>query len=60
MGVGSKKDDGKEVQLAFRVPAELLEAIDAEVEKLRGKQPGMKINRSDVVRQILYKALVRK
>ena len=47
---------GNDFQLALRIPHELLAAIDAEVERLRGERPGARIQRSDVVREILLRA----
>ncbi len=48
----------KEVQLGLRVPRALIDAIDAEVARLRGERPGARINRSDAVREILYQVLI--
>jgi hypothetical protein len=50
----------EDVQLAIRIPRELMKAIDAEVKKRSAEQPALKINKSDVVRQILYDALIRR
>jgi hypothetical protein len=50
----------EDVQLAFRIPRELMKALGAEVKKRSAEQPGLKINRSDVVRQILFEALIRR
>ena len=47
-----------EVQITFRAPPDLTEAIDREVERLAAEQPGQKITRSDVVRSILYRTLL--
>ncbi len=54
-----RRDGGaKEVQLALRVPRQLIAAIDAEVERLRQERPGARVNRSDAVREILFQALL--
>jgi hypothetical protein len=45
-----------EHQLALRVPAELLEAIDAEVERVKRARPGARVQRSDIVREALMRA----
>lgn len=58
MAGGKSKQSHKEAQLALRVPEELMEAIDAEVERLRDERPGSRINRSDAVREILYQVLL--
>lgn len=47
-----------DTQITFRSPADLTAAIDAEVERLRAERPGETIGRSDVVRSILYRALL--
>jgi hypothetical protein len=43
-------------QLALRIPSELLEAIDAEVERVKAARPGARVQRSDVVREALMRA----
>jgi len=45
-------------QLAVRVSDELLAAIDAEVERLRAARAGARVQRSDAVREILFRALL--
>lgn len=45
-----------ENQLALRVSAELLAAIDAEVERVKQERPGARVQRSDVVREALMRA----
>lgn len=47
----------KEERIGVRLPAWLLEAIDAEAERLRAERPGSEVNRSDVVRELLARAL---
>lgn len=49
---------GGEHQLAVRISAELLEALDEEVARLRAERPGAKVQRSDAVREILYQVLI--
>src|SRR5688572_17360229 len=51
-------EDRADHQLAIRVPAELIDAIDEEVERLRLERPGSKVQRSDAVREILYLVLI--
>ncbi|MDB4971144.1 MAG: hypothetical protein JWN44_6833 [Myxococcales bacterium] len=46
-------------QLALRVPAELIAAIDAEVERVKSERPGARVQRSDVVREALMRAFFR-
>jgi hypothetical protein len=46
------------VAIALRVPEELAEAIDREIERLSKERPGAMIHRSDVVREILHRALM--
>lgn len=46
------------VAIALRVPEELADAIDAEIERLTKERPGALIHRSDVVREILHRALL--
>lgn len=45
------------VPLSIRVDAELMKAIDAEMLKLRRERPGANIRRSDVVRELCWRAL---
>lgn len=51
-------EDSNDHQLAVRVPVELIQALDDEVERLRLERPGAKVQRSDAVREILYQALI--
>jgi hypothetical protein len=44
-------------QLAFRVPASMLEQIDAYVDFLREQTPGLAATRTDAVRVLLAQAL---
>ena len=53
---GARNDE----QIAFRVPSELMAAIDREVERLRAERPGETVHRSDVIRAVLYRALMPK
>ena len=46
-------------QIALRVDDELMEAIDAELERLRKDRPGATIHKSDVVRELCWRALRR-
>lgn len=45
-----------EVQLSFRVPVTLAEAIDAEVERRQAARPGTKVHRPEVIREVLLRA----
>ncbi|HKP14414.1 MAG TPA: hypothetical protein VJT85_00050 [Gemmatimonadaceae bacterium] len=45
------------VQTAFRLPASVIDRIDAQVTRLRRRHPGVRFTRSDVVRQLLQRAL---
>jgi len=44
-------------QIALRVDDDLMNAIDAELERLRKERPGATIHRSDVVRELCWRAL---
>jgi hypothetical protein len=48
----------RSVALAFRVPEEMAEAIDREAERLQRERPGSTVHRSDVVREVLHRALM--
>jgi len=41
----------------FRFPLTLIDRIDRHVERLRAEQPGVKVDRSDVVRLLLIRGL---
>ena len=47
------------VAIALRVPEDLAEAIDREAERLQRERPGAVVHRSDVVREILHRALMK-
>jgi hypothetical protein len=49
-------EEGK-VQVAFRLPASLVNKIDLYAEQMRKQNPGLNPNRSDVVRVLLAQAL---
>jgi len=49
-----------EENLGLRVPAELLERVDVELEALRRQHPGLRVTRSDMIRQLLTEALDRR
>jgi hypothetical protein len=49
---------GASPQLALRVSPELIEALDREVQKLRELHPGLLVQRSDVARDVLHRALL--
>lgn len=44
-------------QIAFRADGALVSALDAEAERLRAERPGATIHRSDVVRELCWRAL---
>lgn len=46
------------IAVALRVPKELVEAIDAEVGRLRVERLGSNIYRADVIREILCRVLL--
>jgi len=50
------KDD-KTVQVAFRLPARLLERLDRHAERLSKLHPGLEFTRVDAVRTLLTRAL---
>lgn len=47
------------VAIALRVPEDLADAIDREVARLEVERPGAVVHRSDVVREILHRALMK-
>ncbi len=46
------------VAIALRVPEELAAAIDREAERLQKERSGTVVHRSDVVREVLHRALL--
>jgi hypothetical protein len=53
-----RKSEGvSEEQLVVRLPAGLLDRVDAYAERLREEQPGPLWRRSEVVRMLLIRAL---
>jgi Arc/MetJ-type ribon-helix-helix transcriptional regulator len=49
----------KEHQLAVRMPTDLLAMIDREVDRRREASPGTDVSRSDVIRDVLYRDLMK-
>jgi hypothetical protein len=49
--------EGVAYTLAVRVPEDLRDALDAYVQRHRNDRPGVRFERSDAVREILYRAL---
>ena len=47
----------KTIQVAFRLPEELLERIDAYADRLSKATPGLTITRADAARMLLTQAL---
>ena len=54
---GAVKDADKSKQVAFRLPASLLERLDRYAVQLEREQRGMTVNRTDVVRILLTRGL---
>jgi metal-responsive CopG/Arc/MetJ family transcriptional regulator len=46
-----------EESIGLRIPTDLLERVDAELETMRQAHPGLRLTRSDIVRQLLLEAL---
>ena len=46
-----------ERQVAFRLPSNLVEEIDAQAESWSSRVPGVRVTRADVVRALLVKGL---
>lgn len=51
------KDDQRTRQLAVRLPARLLERVEAHAERLRRAAPGARLTRADGLRVLLTLAL---
>lgn len=51
----TRRDD---VAISFRVSSELAEALDKEVERMQGQNPGLRVTRSEAARVLLHKALM--
>jgi predicted DNA-binding protein len=51
------KANERGVQLAFRVPADLVQRLDAHAERLSRDNPGLEFTRTDAVRTLLTRAL---
>jgi Arc/MetJ-type ribon-helix-helix transcriptional regulator len=47
-------DDAEVVIVTLRIPRALVRALDAEAERRAAERPGLKITRSDVIREALY------
>lgn len=59
--MGSKLDkeqEGESKQVSFRAPPKLLAAIDAEVERRNREDPSTRVQRSDLVRQAVWRAFL--
>ena len=47
--------EGKGHNVLIRIPWDLLEALDAEVEEMKRERPGfMNVTRTDLIRDVLY------
>jgi hypothetical protein len=53
----SKVRTAKGAHLGFRVDEDIVAMLDARAEQLRAERPGTTVTRSDVAREILYRAL---
>lgn len=47
-----------EKQVSFRLPADLVDRIEAHARRLQANAPGMTVTRADVVRMLLTRAIV--
>ena len=56
----STKNEDPTQQVAFRLPASLLERLDDEVGVMTKERPGVKVTRADAVRVLLLEALDRR
>ena len=50
-------DEIRMMQTALRIPTDLVDRLDAYIAKLRKKQRGIKVTRSDAIRLLLSRAL---
>lgn len=50
-------DTNKSIQVAIRMTPDLLERLDAHVERMREAQPGLEPNRADAIRVLLAQGL---
>lgn len=57
MGRPRKTKEGEPINLGFRVPPDLISAIDAEVQRMAEDKRGMKLSRSQAVIILLWEAL---
>ena len=53
----SRPSQGFTEVLFVRVPIELIQRLDQELERRRREEPGRVISRADIVREILYREL---
>ncbi len=53
-GAPRKAPDGLSKVLYVRVPPDLLDALDAVVERERARHPGRGLSRADIARELLY------
>lgn len=54
---GRKAMAERTIQVAFRLPSELIETLDAYVSDLRKRTPGLSVTRADAVRILLARGL---
>ncbi|HEY3450616.1 MAG TPA: hypothetical protein VGK67_29945 [Myxococcales bacterium] len=50
---------GESVQLALRLPQELVDGLDRHVQRMCAARPGVDFNRSDAARALLASALAK-
>jgi hypothetical protein len=55
--LAGQKETMNDSQIVLRLPAELVERIDACAAQLRESNPGLRISRSDAVRALIVRAL---
>ncbi len=52
-----KNKNALDTQIAFRADQLLIDALDKEVARLKAERPGAVVKRSDVVRELCWRAL---
>jgi hypothetical protein len=57
MGRTRKTKEGTPINLGFRVPPDLLQAIDDEADRMSAEKKGMKLSRSQTVIVLLWESL---
>jgi hypothetical protein len=57
MGRPRKTKPGLPVNLGFRAPADLIQAVDAEAARMGAETKGMRISRTQAVQVLLWEAI---